>query len=48
MPIFAPFIGSIIGVLVYQLMVGLHVEGEARDKKKAAEDNVKLNDMNDA
>ncbi|XP_062874384.1 aquaporin-3a [Trichomycterus rosablanca] len=47
-PIFAPFIGSIIGVLVYQLMVGIHVEGEARDKKKANEDNVKLNDMNDA
>ncbi|KAL6465521.1 hypothetical protein MHYP_G00256540 [Metynnis hypsauchen] len=46
-PIFAPFLGSIVGVIVYQLMVGWHVEGEARDKKKATEDNVKLNDMND-
>ncbi|XP_067261874.1 aquaporin-3a [Chanodichthys erythropterus] len=45
-PIFAPFIGSIIGVLVYQLMVGWHVEGEARDKKnKATEESLKLNDI---
>lgn len=45
-PIFAPFIGSVIGVLVYQLMVGWHVEGEARDKKnKATEESLKLNDI---
>lgn len=45
-PIFAPFIGSVIGVLVYQLMVGWHVEGEARDKmNKATEESLKLNDI---
>ncbi|XDV13782.1 hypothetical protein PO909_002118 [Leuciscus waleckii] len=45
-PIFAPFLGSIIGVIVYQLMVGWHVEGEARDKKdKAREESLKLNDV---
>ncbi|XP_007258373.2 aquaporin-3a [Astyanax mexicanus] len=47
-PIFAPFLGTIVGVIVYQLMVGWHVEGEVRDKKRATEDNVKLNDMNEA
>ncbi|KAL0162950.1 hypothetical protein M9458_042346 [Cirrhinus mrigala] len=36
-PIFAPFIGAMFGVLVYQLMVGYHVEGEARDKRQAEE-----------
>ncbi|TSN86106.1 Aquaporin-3 [Bagarius yarrelli] len=45
-PIFAPFLGTIIGVILYQLMVGWHTEGEARDKKKETEDlNVKLNDI---
>ncbi|XP_041755457.1 aquaporin-3-like isoform X3 [Coregonus clupeaformis] len=33
-PIFAPFIGAVVGVIVYQLMVGYHVEGEAREKKQ--------------
>ncbi|XP_066509851.1 aquaporin-3-like [Hoplias malabaricus] len=46
-PIFAPFVGTIVGVLIYQFMVGWHVEGEVRDKKKSIDDNVKLNDMND-
>ncbi|KAF4098704.1 aquaporin-3b [Onychostoma macrolepis] len=36
-PIFAPFIGAMFGVMVYQLMVGYHVEGEARDKREAEE-----------
>lgn len=45
-PIFAPFLGTIIGVILYQLMVGWHTEGDTRDKQKAAEEsNVKLNDM---
>ncbi|KAK3514583.1 hypothetical protein QTP70_021639 [Hemibagrus guttatus] len=45
-PIFAPFLGTIIGVILYQLMVGWHTEGEARDKKKETEElNVKLNDI---
>ncbi|KAK2911795.1 hypothetical protein QQF64_027641 [Cirrhinus molitorella] len=45
-PVFAPFLGSIIGVIVYQMMVGWHVEGEVRDKKnKATEESLKLNDV---
>nr|XP_055036779.1 aquaporin-3b [Misgurnus anguillicaudatus] len=36
-PVFVPFIGAVIGVLVYQLMVGFHVEGEERDKREAVE-----------
>ncbi|XP_051968273.1 aquaporin-3-like [Xyrauchen texanus] len=45
-PIFAPFLGSTIGVIVYQLMVGWHVEGETRDKSnKAMEESIKLNDV---
>ncbi|KAI5613145.1 aquaporin 3a [Silurus asotus] len=48
-PIFAPFLGTIIGVIVYQLLVGWHTEGEARDKKKESEElNVKLNDIDSA
>lgn len=45
-PIFAPFLGSIIGVIVYQLMVGWHVEGEVRDRKmRGTDENMKLNDV---
>nr|AVL92588.1 aquaporin-3 [Heteropneustes fossilis] len=45
-PIFAPFLGSIIGVIMYQLMVGWHTEVEAKSKKMEAEGmNVKLNDI---
>uniref|UniRef100_A0A8C1Z3S7 Aquaporin-3 n=1 Tax=Cyprinus carpio TaxID=7962 RepID=A0A8C1Z3S7_CYPCA len=36
-PIFAPFIGALLGVMVYQLMVGYHLEGEARDKRETEE-----------
>ncbi|KAM3867567.1 aquaporin-3a [Diretmus argenteus] len=38
-PIFAPFLGTIIGVVVYQLFVGFHVEGEARDRKNKELEN---------
>nr|AHA92968.1 aquaporin 3 [Sarotherodon melanotheron] len=42
-PIFAPFLGSILGVMIYQLMVGFHTEGEARDKKQGTvQENVQL------
>uniref|UniRef100_A0A4W4E3P5 Aquaporin-3 n=1 Tax=Electrophorus electricus TaxID=8005 RepID=A0A4W4E3P5_ELEEL len=34
-PIFAPFFGTLVGVLVYQLMVGYHVEGESRAREMA-------------
>ncbi|XP_005722408.1 aquaporin-3-like [Pundamilia nyererei] len=42
-PIFAPFLGSIMGVVIYQLMVGFHTEGEARDKKQGTvQENLQL------
>ncbi|KAM9394327.1 aquaporin-3-like [Pholidichthys leucotaenia] len=46
-PIFAPFIGTIIGVMVYQVMVGFHTEGEIRDRKQGTdEENVQLTNVN--
>uniref|UniRef100_A0A3P8TJ75 Aquaporin-3 n=1 Tax=Amphiprion percula TaxID=161767 RepID=A0A3P8TJ75_AMPPE len=45
-PVFAPFLGTIIGVMVYQLMVGFHVEGEVRDQKEGTEqENVRLTNV---
>ncbi|XP_064793931.1 aquaporin-3-like isoform X1 [Oncorhynchus masou masou] len=44
-PIFAPFLGAIIGVVVYQLMVGFHQEGEVRDRK-SQDEIVKLTSIN--
>ncbi|KAM4617023.1 aquaporin-3a [Polymixia lowei] len=41
-PIFAPFLGTIIGVIVYQLLVGFHVEGEARDKELAQQEHERV------
>lgn len=45
MPIFAPFLGTIIGVMIYQLMVGFHVEGDVRDKKEEEQENVHLTNV---
>uniref|UniRef100_A0A673WC65 Aquaporin-3 n=1 Tax=Salmo trutta TaxID=8032 RepID=A0A673WC65_SALTR len=36
-PIFAPFIGAVVGMMVYQLMLGYHVEGKAREKREEEE-----------
>lgn len=46
-PVFAPFLGTIIGVMIYQLMVGFHVEGEERDKNKTSAEleNVRLTNV---
>ncbi|RXM92564.1 Aquaporin-3 [Acipenser ruthenus] len=45
-PIFAPFLGAVIGVLVYQFMVGFHTEGEAKDRaREDNEENVKLSNI---
>ncbi|KAM8760355.1 aquaporin-3a [Acanthopagrus schlegelii] len=44
-PIFAPFLGAIIGTMIYQVMVGFHMEGEVRDQKSAAEENVRLTNV---
>ncbi|KAL7853265.1 hypothetical protein AOLI_G00201090 [Acnodon oligacanthus] len=50
-PIFAPFLGTVVGVLVYQLMVGFHVEGEARDRGEAVareeKDRLKLSNVSE-
>ncbi|KAM7018411.1 aquaporin-3-like [Tautogolabrus adspersus] len=45
-PVFAPFLGTIIGVMIYQLMVGFHQEGEYRDSKCAEQENVRLTNVN--
>lgn len=44
-PIFAPFLGTIVGTMIYQLMVGFHVEGEVRDRKEEEERNVRLTNV---
>ncbi|XP_028269621.1 aquaporin-3-like [Parambassis ranga] len=45
-PVFAPFFGTLIGVIIYQLMVGFHVEGEVRDRKERTEhENVRLTNV---
>ncbi|KAF7651431.1 hypothetical protein LDENG_00111280 [Lucifuga dentata] len=41
-PIFAPFLGTIIGVAIYQLMVGFHVEGEVRDPMSREQENERV------
>ncbi|XP_019750145.1 aquaporin-3-like [Hippocampus comes] len=42
-PVFAPFLGTFIGVVIYQMMVGFHEEGEVRDRRNAeAEENLRL------
>lgn len=40
-PIFAPLLGSILGILVYQLMIGIHFEPKEQSSP-AGEENVKL------
>ncbi|KAJ8286918.1 hypothetical protein GJAV_G00044880 [Gymnothorax javanicus] len=44
-PVLAPLLGSFVGVLVYQLMVGFHVEGEVRDKAEQEEESLKLSNV---
>ncbi|KAG8012113.1 Aquaporin-3 [Nibea albiflora] len=44
-PLLAPFIGTVIGVIIYQLMVGFHVEGEIRDQKSTEQENVRLTNV---
>ncbi|XP_061673179.1 aquaporin-3-like isoform X3 [Syngnathoides biaculeatus] len=45
-PVFAPFLGTIIGVIIYQMMVGFHEEGEVRDRRNAeAEESVRLTNV---
>ncbi|KAK9522625.1 hypothetical protein VZT92_019075 [Zoarces viviparus] len=46
-PVFAPFLGTIVGVIIYQVMVGFHVEGEVRDNEGLKEENVQLTDVAD-
>lgn len=45
-PTFAPFLGTIIGVIIYQLMVGFHMEGEVRDRMaRQEEENLGLTNV---
>ncbi|RVE68307.1 hypothetical protein OJAV_G00090790 [Oryzias javanicus] len=44
-PIFAPFLGTIVGAMIYQLMVGFHVEGEVRDKQEEEDKKVRLTNV---
>ncbi|MBN3276438.1 AQP3 protein, partial [Polyodon spathula] len=45
-PIFAPFLGAFVGVMVYQFMVGFHTEGEAKDNaREDNEENIKLSNI---
>lgn len=44
-PITAPFLGTVVGVVVYQLMVGFHQEGEAREKAMRNGERVKLSNV---
>lgn len=44
-PIFAPFFGTIIGVVIYQMLVGFHIEIEARNKRGSEPENVRLTNV---
>nr|XP_046231194.1 aquaporin-3-like [Scatophagus argus] len=37
-PICAPFLGAVVGVLMYQLMIGYHLEREVKEKQKKKEE----------
>ncbi|XP_029300397.1 aquaporin-3-like [Cottoperca gobio] len=38
-PICAPFLGAVVGVLIYQLMIGYHLEGEVQEKQREEEED---------
>ncbi|XP_023674113.1 aquaporin-3-like [Paramormyrops kingsleyae] len=42
-PVFVPFLGAFFGTVVYQFMVGFHVEQES--KRKEEDENLKLTNM---
>ena len=50
-PICAPFLGAVVGVLMYQLMIGCHLERDAQEKQKRKkkeeeeEERLKLSDI---
>ncbi|XP_078127438.1 aquaporin-3-like [Sander vitreus] len=44
-PICAPFFGAVVGVLIYKLMIGYHLEGEVQEKQKEMEVRFKLSNM---
>ncbi|XP_074546345.1 aquaporin-3-like [Halichoeres trimaculatus] len=37
-PLCAPFLGAVVGVLMYQLMMGYHTEGEVQESQKKEEE----------
>lgn len=47
-PICAPFLGAVVGVLMYQLMIGFHLESDVQDqqkKEKKEEESFKLSSI---
>ncbi|XP_054468089.1 aquaporin-3-like [Anoplopoma fimbria] len=44
-PICAPFLGAVVGVLIYQLMIGYHLEREVQERQKEEEERFKLSSM---
>ncbi|XP_047425063.1 aquaporin-3-like [Mugil cephalus] len=44
-PICAPFLGAVVGVLMYQLMVGYHFEGEVQEEQRKEEERFKLSSV---
>uniref|UniRef100_A0A8C3A4S4 Aquaporin 3b n=1 Tax=Cyclopterus lumpus TaxID=8103 RepID=A0A8C3A4S4_CYCLU len=41
-PICAPFLGAVVSVLCYQLMIGYHLEGEVKKKQEEEEEEERL------
>ncbi|KAI4816214.1 hypothetical protein KUCAC02_008549 [Chaenocephalus aceratus] len=44
-PLCAPFVGAAVGVLIYQLLIGYHLEGEVQRKQKEEEERSKRSNM---
>uniref|UniRef100_A0A3P8RST5 Aquaporin-3 n=1 Tax=Amphiprion percula TaxID=161767 RepID=A0A3P8RST5_AMPPE len=44
-PICAPFFGAVVGVLMYQLMIGYHLEGEEKQEQREEEERFKLSNI---
>uniref|UniRef100_A0A3Q1EE82 Aquaporin 3b n=1 Tax=Acanthochromis polyacanthus TaxID=80966 RepID=A0A3Q1EE82_9TELE len=44
-PICAPFFGAVVGVLMYQLMIGYHLQGEVKEEQREEEERFKLSNI---
>lgn len=41
MPACAPFLGAVVGVMAYQLLIGYHLEGDIQETKRKEEEEKK-------